>query len=67
MLSLLSGTRSLYVSVNGGAGVPLNLSGSSWSTPVSTTLTVSLNAGSNTIRFYNDGAYAPDLDRIVIQ
>lgn len=30
-------------------------------------MTISLNAGSNTIKFYNNGAYAPDLDRIVIQ
>lgn len=64
---LLSGSRSFYVSVNGGAGTQLSLSGTSWSTPVSTTMTISLNAGNNTIRFYNDGAYAPDLDRIVIQ
>jgi hypothetical protein len=64
---LVSGSRSFYVSVNGGAGAQLSLSGTSWDTPVSTTMTVSLNAGNNTIRFYNDGAYAPDLDRIVIQ
>lgn len=64
---LVNGTRPLFVSVNGGSGTQLNLSGSSWTTPVSTTLTVSLNAGNNTIKFYNDSAYAPDLDRITIQ
>jgi len=63
---LVSGTRDFFVSVNGGAGVQKTLSGSSWSTPVSSTMNVTLNAGSNTIKFYNNSAYAPDLDRIVI-
>jgi alpha-galactosidase len=62
----LSGSRSFYVSVNGGAGVQKSLSGSSWSTPVSATMNVTLNAGNNTIKFYNNSAYAPDLDRIVV-
>jgi hypothetical protein len=62
----LSGSRSFYVSVNGGGGVQLSLSGSNWNTPVSATMNVSLNAGNNTIRFYNNSAYAPDLDRIAI-
>ncbi|MGC1379101.1 MAG: CBM35 domain-containing protein, partial [Anaerolineales bacterium] len=64
---LVSGTRPMFVSVNGGTGTQLNLSGSSWTAPVSTTMTVTLNAGNNTIKFYNDTAYAPDLDRITIQ
>jgi hypothetical protein len=62
----LSGTRSFFVSVNGGAGVEVPVTGTSWSTPASTTITVSLNAGANTIKFFNNGAYAPDLDRITI-
>jgi hypothetical protein len=62
----LSGTRSFFVSVNGGAGVEVPVTGTSWSTPASTTITVSLNAGANTIKFYNNGAYAPDLDRITL-
>jgi alpha-L-fucosidase len=41
--------------------------GTSWSTVATTTITVSLNAGSNTIRFHNDSAYAPGLDRISIR
>jgi alpha-galactosidase len=64
---IVSGTRPLFVSVNGGAGTQLNLSGTDWTTPHSTTMTVSLNAGNNTIKFYNDTAYGPDLDRITIQ
>lgn len=63
----VSGTRTFYVSVNGGAAQQVSLTGTAWDTPVSASLTVPLNSGSNTIRFYNDGAYAPDLDRITIQ
>src|SRR6266545_2416289 len=63
---LVSGTRDFFVSVNGAAGVQTTLSGSSFATPASTTMTVTLNAGSNTIKFYNNGAYAPDLDRISV-
>ena len=62
----LSGTRTFFVSVNGAAGSPVTVTGSSWSSPANTTVTVPLNAGSNSIRFFNDGAYAPDLDRISI-
>jgi hypothetical protein len=63
---LVSGTRDFWVSVNGGAGVQKTLSGTSWDTPTSTTMTVALNAGSNSFKFYNNTAYAPDLDRLVI-
>ncbi|NUR27349.1 MAG: hypothetical protein HOV83_16130, partial [Catenulispora sp.] len=54
------------VSVNGGTPQTVSCSGSSWATPVSVSITVNLNAGSNTIKFGNDTAYAPDLDRIVV-
>jgi alpha-galactosidase len=63
---LLNGSRSFYVSVNGGADIQLALTGTSWSTPVTSTLTVQLKAGSNSIKFHNDSAYAPDLDAITI-
>lgn len=58
-------TRTFYTSVNAGAGptVACNSSGG-WSTVASITATVSLNSGNNTIKFYNNGAYCPDLDRI---
>jgi alpha-L-fucosidase len=42
------------------------VTGTSWDVPTTTTTTVALAAGSNTIRFYNDAANAPDLDRIRI-
>jgi alpha-galactosidase len=63
---LLSGSRSFYVSVNGGADTQLALTGTSWSNPVTTTLTVQLKAGSNSIKFHNDSAYAPDLDVVSV-
>jgi hypothetical protein len=61
---LVSGTRTLFYRVNGGTGVSLALSGSSFSVPATRNVTVNLNAGSNSIRFYNNSAYGPDLDRI---
>jgi hypothetical protein len=63
---LLSGSRSFFVSVNGGAGVEVPLTGTSFATPATTTITVTLNAGANAIRFYNNGAYAPDLDKVSV-
>ncbi|GAA4564061.1 discoidin domain-containing protein [Planotetraspora kaengkrachanensis] len=62
----VDGTRSFFVSVNGGTGAELPMTGSSWSTPTTATMNVSLNAGANTLRFYNNGANAPDLDKITI-
>jgi hypothetical protein len=62
----LSGTRSFFVSVNGGAAVEVPLTGTSWSIPASGTVTVTLNAGANTIKFFNATAYAPDLDKITV-
>ncbi|GIH12866.1 alpha-galactosidase D [Rugosimonospora africana] len=62
----LDGSRSFFVSVNGGAGVEVPVTGTSWSTPATRTLTVNLTAGGNTIKLYNNGAYAPDLDKISV-
>jgi hypothetical protein len=63
---LLNGSRSFFVSVNGGAGVEVALTGTSFSTVATKTITVTLDAGSNTIKFYNNSAYAPDLDKISV-
>jgi aqualysin 1 len=60
------GTRSVFISVNGGPGAPVSLTGTSWILPASATTSVSLSAGSNTIRFYNDAQPAPYLDKIVV-
>jgi hypothetical protein len=64
---LLNGNRSFFISVNDGPPIQVPLTGSSWITPSRATITVSLQAGSNKIKFYNDTSYAPDLDRIVIR
>jgi hypothetical protein len=61
---LVSGTRTFYVSVNGGPAVTTQLSGTSSNDPVTAKLPVTLAAGANSIRFFNDSAGAPDLDRI---
>jgi hypothetical protein len=63
---LLSGSRSFFVSVNGGAGVEVPLTGTSFATPANKTITVTLNAGANTVKFYNNSAYAPDLDKVSV-
>jgi alpha-galactosidase len=62
----LDGARSFFVSVNGGAGIEVPVTGTSWAAPTSTTIPVELNAGDNAIRFFNNGANAPDLDRISV-
>ena len=63
---LLSGSRSFSVSVNGGADITLNLTGTSFSTVYTTSVPITVRAGANTIKFHNDTAYAPDLDVITV-
>ncbi|NUP48735.1 MAG: glycoside hydrolase family 27 protein [Catenulispora sp.] len=63
---LLNGSRSFHISVNGGPDIVENLTGTSFSTPVTASVTVDLNAGSNSITFHNDSAYAPDLDVVTV-
>jgi alpha-L-fucosidase len=62
----VDGTRSFFLSVNGATATEIPVSGTSWDTPASTTATVTLAAGANTIKFFNDGANAPDLDKITV-
>jgi alpha-L-fucosidase len=62
----VDGTRSFFMSVNGATATEIPVSGTSWDTPVSNTATVTLAAGANTIKFFNDGANAPDLDKITV-
>jgi hypothetical protein len=58
--------RTFSLSVNGGAPTSITLDGADAITPVAVTTTVTLIAGSNTIKLYNDGAAAPDLDRVKV-
>ena len=65
---VVSGTRSFSISVNGGTAIPFTVSGTTWNapgTPVS--VTIPLNAGNNSIKVFNNSAFAPDMDRITIQ
>ncbi|MCU7727101.1 alpha-galactosidase [Actinoplanes sp. KI2] len=62
----VDGTRTFSVSVNGGGAIEVPVSGASWSTPASVTVTVAFAAGANTLTFANPSAYAPDLDRISV-
>jgi subtilisin family serine protease len=63
---LVSGTRTASISVNGGPPTSLSVTGTSFSTVLTRTVPVVLRAGSNTIRFFNDTAAAPQIDRIVL-
>jgi hypothetical protein len=67
ILYLLEGNRSFYVSVNDAPGVEVAVKGDSWLVPARVEVSLPLAAGTNTLRFYNDAAYAPDLDRIVVR
>ncbi|MBL8222336.1 MAG: VWA domain-containing protein, partial [Bryobacterales bacterium] len=60
--------RTASISVNNSAST-LSFSGGptgSWTTVASVARNITLNAGSNTIKFFNDAAQAPDIDRIVL-
>jgi alpha-L-fucosidase len=63
----VNGTRTFDLSVNGGATIAVSCTGTDFNTPATTTVTVPLNAGSNTIKFFNASAYAPDLDAVTVQ
>jgi len=58
--------RTMYISVNGGTATLTTPAATvDWNTPKSATVTVTLSAGTNSIKFYNPTASpAPDLDRI---
>lgn len=64
-----SGTRTLYVTPNGGSWFGVSCSGTgNWTSVASVTTSVTLNAGNNTIKLDNgSGSWAPDVDRIVVQ
>jgi alpha-galactosidase len=64
--SMTQGPRSLIYSVNGGPLRTLNVGGGSFFLPSSTTVSVDLHAGINSIEFGSPTSYPPDMDRIVI-
>jgi hypothetical protein len=64
---LVDGPRTFFVSLNGSDAFEMPVRGNDWWIPASTAVMVRLNAGQNTIRFFNTKTYAPDLDRIVLR
>jgi len=62
----VNGTRTFDLSVNGGATIAVNCTGTDFNTPATTTVQVSLKAGNNSIRFFNNTAWAPDLDVVKV-
>jgi alpha-galactosidase len=64
----VSGTRTFYITPNSGSYFGVSCTGSSWSADASVATSITLNAGNNTIKFDNgSGAWAPDLDYILVQ
>jgi hypothetical protein len=63
-----SGTqRSASLSVNGGAASAITFpSTGSYTTPGTVTVSVNLQAGGNTLRFFNSSGWAPDFDRLLL-
>jgi DUF1680 family protein len=60
-------SRSATISVNGGAATTVSTpSTGGWDTVGSVSVTLTLAAGANTIRFGNPTGWAPDFDRIVV-
>ena len=62
----LDGTRSFYVSANGGASTQVPCTGADWARPATVTVAIVLKAGANSITLGNPGADAPDLDLITV-
>lgn len=62
------GGRKLWVSRNGGSGTEFTCGFTGgWNVVGSATITLSLQAGNNTLRLYNTTSGGPDLDRIVVK
>jgi hypothetical protein len=58
--------RSALISVNGGAATTTKFHGATWTVVQNLTISVALKTGSNTIKFSNAAAPAPDIDRITV-
>ena len=58
--------RTFDLSVNGGATIAVNCTGTDFNTPAKTTVSVTLKAGNNSIKFFNNTAWAPDLDVVSV-
>ena len=67
-ISYASGAaRNASLSVNGGTAAPLSFASTgSYTTVGVKNVTVTLNAGSNTLKIFNNSGWAPDFDKIVV-
>ncbi len=64
---VVSGTRTLFYSVNGGTGSSVSATGTSWTaTAPGIAEKVTLKAGSNNVKLYNNTAFGPDMDYITV-
>ena len=60
--------RTAYLSANGGAGEEFTFPDTGdWNTPGTMDVTLYLEEGVNTVRFYNNSDMGPDIDRIVVE
>ncbi|MEQ8239168.1 MAG: CBM35 domain-containing protein [Cyclobacteriaceae bacterium] len=67
-LSFVSGDpRSIFVSVNDGDAVELNCYSGDWDLVNTTEVSLKLNAGDNTIKFFNDGGNGPNIDKFELE
>ncbi|MFF7994360.1 glycoside hydrolase family 98 domain-containing protein [Kitasatospora xanthocidica] len=66
LTTLHDGTRGVSVSANGAAAQTLSIQGNGWSSPVTTGFSLQLQAGTNTVKIFNNTAYAPDIDSITV-
>jgi hypothetical protein len=58
--------RTFNITVNGGGGPSVSIDGPDWNNMSAATTTVTLKAGSNSLKFSNTSSAAPDLDKISI-
>jgi hypothetical protein len=66
-LSFSSGdTRTIFISPNGGTPVEIALNSGGWGLVGTRSLQLQLQAGTNTIKFYNYNDYAPNIDRYTL-
>ena len=62
-------SRTFDISVDGGARSPVTVQSNTtdWFTPLTAVVSIVLNAGTNTVKFDNPTAPAPDLDKVAIK
>jgi Carbohydrate binding module (family 35) len=66
-LSFSSGdTRTLFISPNGSIPVEVALNSGDWGVVATQEIQIELNAGTNTIKFYNYNGYTPNIDKYTL-